>query len=73
MELDSKHHSNKIHHLTKFHENPLEQHKFIARSMIMITHDINHQQQHLITAITTTNHEFINNSLTTTLYFINFE
>jgi len=40
-----------------------EQHKFIASSMIMITHGITHQQQHLTTATTTTNHEFINNNI----------
>jgi len=55
-----------------YYKNPQEQHKFVASSMIMITHGITHQQQHLTTATTTTNREFINNS-STTLYFINFE
>ena len=44
-----------------FHKNSLKQLNSHHNSIIMNTHDINQQQQHLTTATTSFNHEFINN------------
>ena len=43
-----------------------------SNSIVMNTHGMNHQQQHLITTTTSINHEFINNPTTTISYFTNF-